>query len=400
MAANLLESAKHSAVMQVLESKQVDTFNYSVAKSIQFPGIIGTQKFIVNCSSLAGGSGGWFSSGSAFSVAIPPYGLLRKAFLRFKVTNATDTSNLCGYPGVYAFNRFALATASGNMISQLYPENIVYEATQRSDGAKLLSAMGTNGSSGLVNMLAGGTLTVYAPLLFPQFNDPSTWIDALTLEELVFTFYGRPSSEWYAPGTNATLTLNSCDLVLYYAMLPPEHHNELLSVKHPGGSPYNFISQNTFQESVLIANSSVYQIQMYVPSPVYRTIISVRLVSEISSKKIALFVDPSTITKVKVSDSGNTLLESTGAEMVLENGDNTNYQIVLNWGLVGQLNVDQKRSCSAVSLYQMSNPTVELTFEGSVANRQITVIHQTLNAVSVSASANMRNRQITVLSDK
>ena len=394
---NVLESAKHSAILQVLESKSTDTMAYSVAKSIQFPGELATQKFVVNCNALAAG----MLTGGSFVVNLPQYGLLRKAFLRFRVTAGGNAVNLSGLPGAFAFQRIVLQTASGNAISTLYPDMIVYKAGQRPDASKLNVAMGAPAGTGLITLATTVANTYYCPLLFDAFDHPSTWLDCLSLEQLSLAFYGRSQSEWLVSGATA---LSSVDLVLYYALPSPERHNLMLDAKHPSGQSYNYIGFNQFIESTVFDTQSKYTIQMYCGSPIYRTIINIKDDGDITAKKLAKLVSPMNllvpVLSIKVSDSGSTLYASTGQECVLESGSNETSSIVINWGLMNELDPDQKRSCSAISLFQMSNPIIELTFAGAAAKRQITIIHQTLNAVSVSASPNNRTRQITVLSDR
>ena len=180
----------------------------------------------------------------------------------------------------------------------------------------------------------------------------------------------------------------------------------MLEAKHPGGQSFNYIGFNQFAESRLTKTDSSYSIQMYCGSPVYRTLIAVR--TAIAGANFGNLAGFAGLVSVKVSDSGNTLFFSTPEELGIENGlgetaaDTGTSYIVINWGMVNELDPDQRRSLTAVSLYQMSNPIVELVFAVTdpLPARHIDVFHQTLNAVSVSASPNNRNRQITVLSDR
>jgi hypothetical protein len=380
---NILESAKHSSILQVAEGKAIDTLNYSMQKSLQFPGVLATQKFSVNCQNLAGG----LMSGGTMSVNIPQYGLLRKAFLRFTLTFATG-GELCGAPGIFAFSRINLQTTSGTIISTLFPDALWQKCDQQPNYAKLAVAVGTSGNVVYAN---NATKVLYCPLLFDQFDHPSSWLDTLSLEELAISFVGRNSTDILSAGT---ASVTACDLQLYYVQPTIERMNMALMEKHPGGASFNYLGFNQFAESRLSQSATSNLIQLYCPSPVYRTIIACRLVADI--KKYTTYTAP---TSVRVLDSGNTIFNSTAAELLLEAGNNTTNYIIIDWGLQGSLDPDQERATSAVSFFQMSNPTIEVNYDAAVA-RHIDIFHYTLQAVTVSASPNNRNRQIQVLGDR
>lgn len=380
-----------------------------------YPGELATQKFKIDTTAIASG----FTTGGSFAVDVPQWGLLRRAFLCFQLKNtrinaatndATNNFTPSLYGGVLAFQRIVLQTASGNVISTLYPDIIMHKMHQRPDASKLMVAAGA--ATAVAATAGGGALCsfFYCPLLFDIFDHPSTWLDCLTLEPLQLVFYSKSVGQWGAVGTNANVTLNSSKLVLYYAMPTPERHNLMLEAKHPSGQSFNSISFNNFAEAVvsIAAGVTVASIQMYCSSPIYRTIIAIRNQADVTGGVLQRLNALTDLNSVKVSDSGNVLYESNHLECALENGM-VSYTaesasgmayVVINWGLVNELDPDQRRSITAVSLYQMSNPIVELNFADNAIARRIEILHQTLQAVSVSASPNNRNRQITVLSDR
>jgi hypothetical protein len=302
------------------------------------------------------------------------------------------------------FQRIVLQTSSGSAISTLYSDMIVNKLQQRADSTKLNAVTNAAGASTVAFNVGTGANALkyfYCPLLFDALDHPSTWLDLLSLEQLSFMMFPRSAADY--SGGAGVLSLQSCDLVLYYALPSPERHNMMLEAKHPGGASFNYIGFNQFAESRVTLNNTAYSIQMYCSSPIYRTLIAVR--TAITGADFGNLAGFAGLTSVKVSDSGNTLYYSVTEELGIENGLGevgaglaTSY-IIINWGLVNELDPDQKRSITAVSLFQMANPVIELVF-AAAANRFIDVYHQTLNAVSVSSSPNNRNRQITVLSDR
>lgn len=380
---NVLEAAKHSSILQVAESKAVDTLNYSMQRSLQFPGVLATQKFSVNCQNLAGG----LMSGGTMTVNIPQYGLLRKAFLRFNLTYTTG-GDVCGAPGIFAFSRINLQTTSGTIISSLFPDNLWQKCQQQSNYGKLAVAVG---GATFATRANGDVRTYYCPLLLDQFDHPSSWLDTLSLEELALSFVGRVSTDILSAGTAA---VTACDLQLYFAQPTIDRMSMSLMEKHPGGASFNYLGFNQFSESRLTQNATSNLIQLYCPSPVYKTVIACRLVTD--AKKFTAFVAPSS---VRVLDSGNTIYNSTSDEILLEAGNQDTAYVIVNWGLQGEMDPDQKRALSAVSFFQMSNPSIEINF-GAALNRTFDVYHYILQAVTVSASPNNRNRQLQVLGDR
>jgi hypothetical protein len=388
------DSAKHSAVLTIAESKATDVLNYSLSKSLNYVGGLGVQKVPVNATNFAGG----MLAGSPFQINLPQYGLLRRAFLRFTVSNATAFNTVtCKYPGINAFSKICLQTTSGNVISTLFPDVITHKMLQRPDASKLVYGCG---SAGLT--LNSTFVVLYTPLLFGLFDCASTWPDLMSMEELCIMFYPRVQTEWCTVGAGSLLSTPAVDLLCYFALPQPERYQALLQEKHSGGSNWNTIIPSCFKESQLVTgNSAAADFMLYVGAPVVRSIIVVRL--GVTGSTSADLVQPTALSSLTVSDSGNSIAISNGSEVYLENGvadvlNTTNY-IIVDWCLTGQYGTDNPRACSGVSLYSMSNPKLSFVFS-TAAVRYIDVYHEILQAASVTASPNMKNRQISILSDK
>jgi hypothetical protein len=401
---NILDAQRHSAVLTVAENKATDVLNYNLQKSLNYVGGMASQKIVLNANALAAG----MLNGSSFSVNLPQYGLLKRAFVRFTVTAAGGNVTVCKYPGIQAFNRIVLQTTSGNVISTLYGDTIVHKMLQRSDASKLAAAAGPaaviDGASATVSQRSR---TYYCPLLFPFFDAACNWPDLMSMEDLCLMFYPKTSAEWSTLAAGASLNAAAgpqFDLVLYYSLPQPDRYLALLAEKHPGGATWNTIMGSQFLESRAQSDgNNQVSIPLYCGSPVVRTIVAVR--TAVSGNASGNIYAPSNITSFSIRDSGGIILESNYWEVTLENGisaEADSSMITINWGELGSFGLDNPRAMTAVSLYSMSNPTINLTFGDGAAGttKYCYVYHETLQACSVTASPNNKNRQISVLSDK
>jgi hypothetical protein len=238
---------------------------------------------------------------------------------------------------------------------------IVHKLLQRPDADNLALAVGAAGPT----MAKDAGYQLYCPLLFDMFDLPATWLDVLSLEQLSIAFYPRNKTDWAGDAvdnTVSTITFLDADLLLYYVLPTPERHNMMLDAKHPGGASFNYIGFNHFAESryTQAATETLVRIQMYCGSPIYRTVIAIREVPDAGAafgKTFgSIFAPLSTnLTSIKISDSGSTLYESNAVECLMENGVTIKSSyIVINWGLLNELDPDQKRSITAVSVIHVT----------------------------------------------
>jgi len=221
----------------------------------------------------------------------------------------------------------------------------------------------------------------------------------------------------------------------YYVQPPQDRYNAILQSKHEGGLPFNMLTVNHFPERImdlpLAAGAQIglkQKVELKCQFPVYRTFIRVVYVPNGDALKTAgglvNFRQLLPITGVTVQEAGQTFYETSRSAGPLEtedlfdnilaydNADSTqseqndedfDHVMTINWSMQGLL-PDGDSSRTAVSFFQMTNPTIAVQYIKTNDAQQGTVyvetVHEHITVFATQASANMRNRSIRRLATK
>lgn len=288
--------------------------------------------------------------------SVPRYGVLQRLAMKVAFTVSTASVDLGHHSVANIYTRFDLR-ARDKTIATLYPENVV-ERVKRGTEAQHAIGINANHLNASNGSLSAAAHTLTFDLPFSYTERVANALNTRFAEplELVATTNSN-NNNW---ADSATGTIGNITPTLQCFFLSPGQE-ELANMKNTmikaGRAGIPRLQWSVYKENRTTATASPTTIDLKCPYPVFRTLVIMRTTAASDlPERLA-----TTITDLKVSASGATILDMTVAELeshiAQQNNHYTEGWFAIDWNLTDD-GLDQT---GLLSLKNLANPQLIVT---------------------------------------